>query len=504
MFEKDYRLKKMLLPNKLWKRAIKEEQDLHKRKENKKTIRDQKKLNLHSRDQVSFMESNFSHLTYIAENQWDDELDRVYHHGKDLSDNWYHLLDKLSVSLDKLTSPFQNTDRASLHKTQKFIEHILNDRKTYGHEKTYLEKLKTAIDKYSESIELRDCAQQIYYLERDLNTYRQTLDLQLTFLWNTKQKDQSVDLCKKYINQYHTSIKQMETRFITLLEKSTPNPDEYTCSICFSVFTNPVTIHPCLHTFCKGCLQKLYCQCTIKDCKSSCHDTSTLSKKLSIIENDHDYIQVPNYTANIDPSRRPSTASSLLMSSSPLVLDNNNNNNSNNNITNTSNINNHHHQNKENHPHPHPSTSTSSQSPSLQRRRLSFMPPFKTNYSETNLLKCDCLSHWQPPTHCKCPRCQFSFGSEDCTFATGLDNLIRLYFPRQDHLYHKYEVRQKQLKRKSILNTLSFKLIPSSSTPHPRQHHRSQQHPFVPSSSSCQPSVLSSLSSSTKDFSFRS
>ena len=51
-------------------------------------------------------------------------------------------------------------------------------------------------------------------MEKDLNTYRDTLDLQLTFLWNTKQKDQSIGLWKKYINQYHTSIKQMETKFI--------------------------------------------------------------------------------------------------------------------------------------------------------------------------------------------------------------------------------------------------------------------------------------------------
>ncbi|CAO3642313.1 unnamed protein product [Cunninghamella echinulata] len=432
------------------------------------------------------MESNFSNLTYISEIQWDDELERISQHGQDLSENWYLLLDKLTITLNKLTSPFENTNRASLHQIQKFIEYILNDRKAYGHEKVYLEKLQGAIEKYSESSDLRDCAQQIYELEKDLYDYRNTLDLQLTFLWNTKQKDQGIDLWKKYIHQYHTSIKQMETKFITLLEKSTPNPDEYTCSVCFSVFTNPITIHPCLHTFCKSCIQKVYCKCNTKECKSPCHDTTTNQlSRLSTIEQDQDYIQVPsNYTKTHHPSRRPSTASSLLISS-----DNNNSHINNTNLNNNMNQvnNNNNNSNKENHLQQQQRRKSSFQ-------RLSFMPQFKTNPYGTALLKCECAQPQSQPS-CRCPRCQNPFGPEDCTFAIGLDNLIRLYFPRQDHVYHKYEVRQKQLKRKSIFNSLSIKLIPSSSTPHPRQQQKHQQ---LSSSSqlASNPSALSTISSS--------
>ncbi|KAI9299901.1 hypothetical protein BJ944DRAFT_292060 [Cunninghamella echinulata] len=417
----------MLLSNRLWKKSIKEDDNNNKRV-TRMMMNDDNPKNNHnhsyikkkkSRDQVSLMESNFSNLTYISEIQWDDELERISQHGQDLSESWYHLLDKLAITLNKLTSPFENTNRASLHQIQKFIEYILNDRKTYGHEKIYLEKLQGAIEKYSESADLRDCAQQIYEIEKDLYNYRHTLDLQLTFLWNTKQKDQGIDLWKKYIHQYHASIKQMETKYI-----------------------------------------------------------------------DQDYIQVPtNFTKTHHPSRRPSTAGSLLISS-----DNNshisNTNLNNNNINQVNNNNNN--GNKENYP----------QQQKQQRRkssfqRLSFMPQFKNSLYDTALLKCECTQPQpQPQPSCRCPRCQNTFGPEDCTFAIGLDNLIRLYFPRQDHVYHKYEVRQKQLKRKSIFNSLSIKLIPSSSTPQPRQQQKRQQSSSAQLTSFSTPSALSTISSS--------
>ncbi|CAO3600689.1 unnamed protein product [Absidia cylindrospora] len=241
--------------------------------------------------QLHMIDSAFS-TSSTTEAKWEDELERVHQYGQQLSDNWYEALEQLTLVVDKVTSPFLNTNRISLHLAQLFIESYRDDwGNRHSGKNTYKEKIQQADHRFSDHFDLKQCAMGICELEKDLFNYRQTMDQQLTSLWNSRQADQLMDSWKDYLQQYHHELNQMEKKFKALLDTSSPNPDEYTCAVCLSIFTDPITLHPCLHTFCKDCVQHIYCTCQLTQCVSSCHDATNRSTN---IHDDDDDSDLPN------------------------------------------------------------------------------------------------------------------------------------------------------------------------------------------------------------------
>ncbi|KAI8097562.1 uncharacterized protein BX664DRAFT_326692 [Halteromyces radiatus] len=373
-------------------------------------------------DHPVMVDSAFSSSScYNNSSSWDDDLEEIHQHGEQLVISWYQSLEQLALMLDKVTSPFQTTNRSSLHQTQQFIESYLNNWKFQRYTMdTFDQKLQMVDDQFSDHTELKKCVLYLYELEKKLYIYQQTMDTQLTLLWNTRQKDQDMDVWKKYLQHSQFSTNQMENKLKTLLENSTPNPDEYTCAVCLSIFTDPVTI-PCLHTFCKNCLQHIYCTCRRSYCTSPCHDAT---KRPTNIDDDSDKSRFDSrrkYSRGLS-SYKPRYRSMI----SPKATKN---------------------------------ASRRRQSVNAEENNTTFS---STNYQDPVLFQCDCPLSWSVPPAAQCPLCRYPFAPEDITLATALDNFIRFYFPRQDRVRQRYHARQRQLKRRSFLNTLSQKLVPST------------------------------------------
>lgn len=51
----------------------------------------------------------------------------------------------------------------------------------------------------------------------------------------------------------------LETNFKSILKSSTPDREDFTCAVCLSILHKPTTLEACNHTFCRSCVQHLYC-----------------------------------------------------------------------------------------------------------------------------------------------------------------------------------------------------------------------------------------------------
>lgn len=51
----------------------------------------------------------------------------------------------------------------------------------------------------------------------------------------------------------------LETNFKSILKSSTPDREDFTCAVCLSILHEPTTLEACHHTFCRSCVQHLYC-----------------------------------------------------------------------------------------------------------------------------------------------------------------------------------------------------------------------------------------------------
>ncbi|ORZ23006.1 hypothetical protein BCR42DRAFT_403767 [Absidia repens] len=395
-----------------------------------------------------------SHISNNTEAEWADKLGRINLYGEKLSSDWYHSLDQLASMMDKVTSPFQNTNRVALHQTQRFIETYLDNWKSHRcqSEGDTNEKIQLANQQFSDQVDLKNCVIKIHHLEKDLYDYRYTMDDQLMGLWDSKQKDQAMETWKHHWQAYHRISNQMECKFKALLESCSPKPDEYTCAVCLSIFTEPVTLQQCLHTFCKSCVQNIYCTCQLTCCDSSCHDPAN---RPSNMVDDEDDLAIPKkklsrqFSSTYKPRYRQ-LISSRKISTPP--------------------------------PPPSPPSSSPSPSPSVPRRRYSTLraplkrfsmaaveeprPPTPTTTLDTEkvTLRCDCPLSWSVPPAAQCPLCRQPFGPDDCRLAVALDNLIRFYFPRHDRVRQKYDARERQLNRRTSLSA-AWRFLPQSSLP---------------------------------------
>ena len=172
------------------------------------------------------------------------------------------------------------------------------------------------------------------------------------------------------------------------MEQSIPSKEDFTCAICLSVLSEPVTIAPCLHTFCRPCIQRLYCTCTLSSCSSPCHKASCRQRPEQYYPN---------------------------------------NNNNNNNTTTFSLL-------KGKRTQPQQQKRLSLRHGFPQKRHSSILYCKK----KQKLLSCQCYRNeldtlpFLPTQHHACPLCRSAFTLKDCTINAALDNFISLYFPYEE------------------------------------------------------------------------
>lgn len=63
----------------------------------------------------------------------------------------------------------------------------------------------------------------------------------------------------KKFNMQLQPYQELESKFRSILKSSTPDKEDFTCAVCLSILHEPTTLEPCHHTFCKSCVQHLYC-----------------------------------------------------------------------------------------------------------------------------------------------------------------------------------------------------------------------------------------------------
>lgn len=114
----------------------------------------------------------------------------------------------------------------------------------------------------------------MYHLQHDFSLHHRYLTSQFSLLWDlgsvflntlidSEQEPTLYEAIKtKWKHQYHhhlTSYQDLENKFKETLEANVARREDFTCAICLSVLCEPVTLSSCHHTFCKSCIQQLYC-----------------------------------------------------------------------------------------------------------------------------------------------------------------------------------------------------------------------------------------------------
>ncbi|KAG2205638.1 hypothetical protein INT47_007994 [Mucor saturninus] len=251
---------------------------------------------------------------------WYTELDRVCQQSQIALANLKHQLDDLSTILCAISSPLKNRDRESLRKTQQFINTCLNEwdlhpsrttstinnytsksmivgscfsdntlfsETTLLHEnnseiqdsrfKIYCQGLDSRFQKEIESNKsnprLRQCIRQVYSLEQDLYLYHHYITSQFSILWDlgsislsslpeVEEPSLYQVMKMRWDQRYNMQLQPyqlLETKFKSILKSSTPDIEDFTCAVCLSILHEPTTLETCHHTFCRSCVQHLYC-----------------------------------------------------------------------------------------------------------------------------------------------------------------------------------------------------------------------------------------------------
>ncbi|KAI7886115.1 hypothetical protein K492DRAFT_190338 [Lichtheimia hyalospora FSU 10163] len=251
---------------------------------------------------------------------WNDELDRVYERSRVALESLEQRVDELCSEICIIASPLQNPNCRSLQHAQQLISNYLrewqvapgqttsqrpksqlvtrekddndDDKKIVHGER--LQESNMSFDIYFQGLkervlssndthpELKRCIQLVCQWEHDLFLFQQYLDQQMLILWDVAHHQPSIlhllqSRWHRRYNQCTQGAQALQDR--TLLEKSAPSREDFTCAICLCVLSEPVTLAKCLHTFCRSCLQRLYCACTSPYCNSPCHYTSRHYRK---------------------------------------------------------------------------------------------------------------------------------------------------------------------------------------------------------------------------------
>ncbi|KAI8138005.1 hypothetical protein BJV82DRAFT_674137 [Fennellomyces sp. T-0311] len=216
---------------------------------------------------------------------WNEELERVYEKCRWALDSLTCTIDEFSHEICIIASPLQNPDRESVHHAHQFISSYLKEWQQH-HQHDLSKETKPPFDAYFESLQakvlaaedprLSHCIQQMCQWEHDFFLYKQYFDSQMAILWEASRYHESVQrlLQTRWDRRYKQCLatsQALQDKIKTLLEQSSPSRDDFTCAICLSVLSEPVTIGSCLHTFCRPCIQHLYCTCTSTSCSSPCH-----------------------------------------------------------------------------------------------------------------------------------------------------------------------------------------------------------------------------------------
>ncbi|KAI9246223.1 hypothetical protein BDA99DRAFT_576636 [Phascolomyces articulosus] len=362
---------------------------------------------------------------------WNEELERIYEKCRWALDSLTCTIDELSHEICTIASPLQNPDRRSLCDVHQFISSYLKEwqgqhQRTTTHTKggdgtndliakreafeisshqssfdTYFDNLQSKI-LATEDPALSHCIQQVCQWEYNFFLYKQYSESQMMILWDTIQYQDIIQrlLQTRWNRRYNQCIntsQALEDRIKTLLEQSSPAREDFTCAICLSVLSEPVTIAPCLHTFCRPCIQHLYCTCTLASCSSPCHRASRRQRPEQY------------YYSSLRPSKNMSRRSSQHQPSSFQQQQQQRDGSSNNSL----------------------------------RRGYSNYRPIKRHSSisysrkKQKLLACQCYPNnnhdlLSSPKHHSCPLCRSPFTIKDCTINVALDNFISLYFPYEE------------------------------------------------------------------------
>lgn len=131
---------------------------------------------------------------------------------------------------------------------------------------------------------LRQCMLQIHQFEQDLILYHHYITSQFSILWdlgnislgssptspsNQQQNGKEgteptliqvlkIKLDQK-MNQQLKAYQELESNFRSMLNSSTPDREDFTCAVCLSILNEPTTLSGCHHTFCRSCIQHMFC-----------------------------------------------------------------------------------------------------------------------------------------------------------------------------------------------------------------------------------------------------
>ncbi|KAI8886192.1 hypothetical protein K501DRAFT_270104 [Backusella circina FSU 941] len=79
---------------------------------------------------------------------------------------------------------------------------------------------------------------------------------------------------KKYAKNIN-KFQKLEDQLKTLLKQSSPSPNDFKCAVCLSILDDPITLSGCYHTFCRDCIQHIYCATCHKNHRHDSYKATT-------------------------------------------------------------------------------------------------------------------------------------------------------------------------------------------------------------------------------------
>ncbi|KAI8875222.1 hypothetical protein K501DRAFT_280578 [Backusella circina FSU 941] len=134
---------------------------------------------------------------------------------------------------------------------------------------------------------------QIIQLQRDLYLFHSFVTTQFDMLWELGDLSLQHPLLldhavldsnlleaiksawqKKYAKNIN-KFQKLEDQLKTLLKQSSPSPNDFKCAVCLSILDDPITLSGCYHTFCRDCIQHIYCATCHKNHRHDSYKATT-------------------------------------------------------------------------------------------------------------------------------------------------------------------------------------------------------------------------------------